>query len=150
MIAEILPKFDLVMGIIGGTLTGPLIFILPPLLYRRICQMEVCFLERKRHNDTNDIMMGNEDGDADKINLDALNGTYGTFNHELSTYARHANIFTDHFIDSTLSAFVILFGIVATFASTYYNLLNVSSFKDFWTPCIYNITNLNAVGDLKR
>lgn len=92
--------------------------------------------------------MGNEDGDADKINLNAVHGTYGTFTRDLSTYAKHENIITDHFIDSTLSAFVIIFGVIATFASTYFNLLNVSGFKDLWTPCIYNITNLNVIEEL--
>lgn len=136
------------MGIIGGTLTGPLIFILPPLFYRRICRMEQQFIERKQNDDTDDIMMGNEDGDENRINLDALHETYGTFKQELLTYAHHANDFTEHFIDSMLSAFVIVFGVIVTFASTYFNLLNVSSFKDFWMPCIYNVTNLNFIEDL--
>uniref|UniRef100_A0A1B0GJI0 Putative amino acid transporter n=1 Tax=Lutzomyia longipalpis TaxID=7200 RepID=A0A1B0GJI0_LUTLO len=33
IIGELLPRFDMVMGLIGGTLTGPLIFILPPLFF---------------------------------------------------------------------------------------------------------------------
>lgn len=148
LIAEILPKFDVVMGIIGGTLTGPLIFILPPLFYRRICRMERRFDERKRSDTTDDVMMGNEDGHEDRINLNALHGTYGTFAHELSMHAHRKSAFADTFIDSTLSAFVILFGVIATLASTYFNLSQVSSFKDFWTPCIYNMTNLNVVEDL--
>lgn len=134
------------MGIIGGTLTGPLIFILPPLFYRRISRMELQYNEHKRNDDTNDLMMGNEDGDDDNINLDQMQ-TYGTFTHTLST--RRTNILcTDHFIDSMLSAFVIVFGIIATFTSTYFNLLNISNFKNFWTPCIYNITNVNVIKDL--
>ncbi|XP_037029958.1 proton-coupled amino acid transporter 2 isoform X2 [Bradysia coprophila] len=40
LLGELVPKFDLVMGIIGGTLTGPLMFILPPLLYTKILKME--------------------------------------------------------------------------------------------------------------
>lgn len=149
VIAEILPKFEVVMGIIGGTLTGPLIFILPPLFYRRICRMEVRFNERKRTDATDDVMMGNEDGDEDKINLSALHGTYGTFTNELLTHAQRSHAIVDYFfIDSTVSAFVIMFGIIATLASTYFNLLHVSNLKDFWTPCIYNITNLNVIEDL--
>lgn len=34
--AEVLPRFDLVMGIIGGVLTGPITLIFPPLLYVRL------------------------------------------------------------------------------------------------------------------
>ncbi|KAJ6637899.1 hypothetical protein Bhyg_10630 [Pseudolycoriella hygida] len=40
LLGELVPKFDLVMGIIGGTLTGPLMFVLPPLLYTKILKME--------------------------------------------------------------------------------------------------------------
>ncbi|KAL0266444.1 UNVERIFIED_CONTAM: hypothetical protein PYX00_008976 [Menopon gallinae] len=33
--AEMLPRFDLVMGLLGGLFTGPITFIMPPLLYRK-------------------------------------------------------------------------------------------------------------------
>ena len=36
---EAVPRFDLVMGLIGGSLTGPLMFILPPLFYARLRRM---------------------------------------------------------------------------------------------------------------
>lgn len=111
--------------------------------------MESSFDKRKRNDDDDEIMMGNEDGDEDKIKLDALQGSYGTFSREsLSTNGRQPRIFSEHFIDSTLSVFVIVFGVIATLASTYFNLLNFTSFNDFWTPCIYNITNLNVIRDL--
>lgn len=149
LIAEILPKFDVVMGIIGGTLTGPLIFILPPLFYRRICHMELQFDERKRNGSVDDLMMGNEDGDADEINLNSMNGAsslYGTFTNELSTFTRSTtNLLTEQLIDSTLCACVVAFGVIATFASTYFNFVHVSNFSDFWSPCIYNITTLNYI-----
>lgn len=32
-IGESVPRFDVVMSLIGGTLTGPLVFIFPPLIY---------------------------------------------------------------------------------------------------------------------
>ena len=34
-VGESVPRFDIVMALIGGTLTGPLVFILPPLIYIR-------------------------------------------------------------------------------------------------------------------
>ncbi|XP_034936023.1 amino acid transporter AVT1C [Chelonus insularis] len=34
-IGESVPRFDIVMALIGGTLTGPLVFILPPIMYAR-------------------------------------------------------------------------------------------------------------------
>ncbi|XP_066583652.1 uncharacterized protein mah [Prorops nasuta] len=35
MVGESVPRFDIVMSLIGGTLTGPLVFVLPPLMYAR-------------------------------------------------------------------------------------------------------------------
>ena len=34
-IGESVPRFDIVMSLIGGSLTGPLVFVLPPLMYAR-------------------------------------------------------------------------------------------------------------------
>ncbi|KAI4497536.1 hypothetical protein M0802_007306 [Mischocyttarus mexicanus] len=34
-VGELVPRFDIVMALIGGSLTGPLIFVLPPLMYAR-------------------------------------------------------------------------------------------------------------------
>ncbi|XP_039293205.1 uncharacterized protein LOC111055804 [Nilaparvata lugens] len=39
-LAEMVPRFDLIMGLIGGTLMGPLMFVLPPLFYARLRAME--------------------------------------------------------------------------------------------------------------
>lgn len=39
VLGEAVPRFDLVMGLIGGSLTGPLMFILPPLFYARLRRM---------------------------------------------------------------------------------------------------------------
>ncbi|XP_050523505.1 uncharacterized protein LOC126895557 [Daktulosphaira vitifoliae] len=36
LIGEVVPRFDLVMGLIGSLLTGPLMFILPPIFYTKI------------------------------------------------------------------------------------------------------------------
>lgn len=35
-IGEVVPRFDLLMGLIGALLTGPLMFLLPPLFYIKI------------------------------------------------------------------------------------------------------------------
>ncbi|XP_046664700.1 amino acid transporter AVT1E-like isoform X1 [Homalodisca vitripennis] len=40
LLGETVPRFDLVMGLIGGALTGPLMFILPPLFYARLRAMQ--------------------------------------------------------------------------------------------------------------
>lgn len=39
-----------------------------------------------------------------------------------------------------LAGTVILFGMFATFSSTYYNFFDIKSFDQFWSPCIRNIS----------
>lgn len=39
LLGEAVPRFDLVMGLIGGSLTGPLMFVMPPLFYARLRRM---------------------------------------------------------------------------------------------------------------
>ncbi|XP_066998507.2 uncharacterized protein [Anabrus simplex] len=57
LLGEIVPRFDLLMELIGGTLTGPLMFILPPLLYFKLrsmnsevnsCNFEALFPENEK------------------------------------------------------------------------------------------------------
>lgn len=40
ILSEIVPRFDLIMGLVGGSMMGPLMFILPPLFYARLRAME--------------------------------------------------------------------------------------------------------------
>ncbi|XP_026672769.1 amino acid transporter AVT1C isoform X2 [Ceratina calcarata] len=39
-VGESVPRFDIVMALIGGSLTGPLVFVLPPLIYSRAIALE--------------------------------------------------------------------------------------------------------------
>ncbi|XP_076642845.1 solute carrier family member mahogany isoform X2 [Halictus rubicundus] len=39
-VGESVPRFDIVMALIGGSLTGPLVFVLPPLVYSRIMALK--------------------------------------------------------------------------------------------------------------
>ncbi|KAL1131376.1 hypothetical protein AAG570_010993 [Ranatra chinensis] len=39
-IAEAVPRFDLIMGLVGGSLTGQLMFIFPPLIYARLRSLQ--------------------------------------------------------------------------------------------------------------
>ncbi|XP_076278446.1 solute carrier family member mahogany [Lasioglossum baleicum] len=39
-VGESVPRFDVVMALIGGSLTGPLVFVLPPLVYTRIMALK--------------------------------------------------------------------------------------------------------------
>lgn len=152
-IAELLPKFDVVMGIIGGTLTGPLIFIFPPLFYQKIVKMEKIFDDNEITKEYGTLMMDSEDGNTlsdDKVVVISTK-YYGTFVKNKTILHKSRTclgrcceqsleicrfFYNDHF----LSMAVIAFGVIATIASTYFNLFNVTTLKDFWSPCIHNIT----------
>lgn len=141
-IAEIVPKFDLVMGVIGGSLTGPLIFILPPLFYRKISSMEHSFHRLRENSKGDDIMMGKYEEET--LDDSGSRSLYGTFSDSLTSLVRSArySFFNSerNWMDSILSVCVISFGLIATLASTYFNARNAAVWTDSWSPCISNIS----------
>lgn len=130
------------MGIIGGTLTGPLIFILPPLFYAKITKME------KLHDENQIRWLAELDvvSDDDSCDNDLENSTgYGTFNRMASTKDVEkrpglSKCVKRMYSDCVLSSAVILFGICATIASTYFSVVDVININNFWSPCITNIS----------
>ncbi len=129
LIGEFIPKFDLIMGIIGGSLTGPLIFILPPLFYTKMLE-----LETKSKNEMNDLSADNDEQLLLKTSTE-----YGTIK---SVDAKPKTRCLGKILQSEclLSGSVIIFGLLATFSSTYYNIFDVRNFNQFWSPCIQNIS----------
>lgn len=133
------------MGVIGGTLTGPLIFILPPLFYSKIVRLEADFdreiMRVRRNRSTLDD--DSEDNTA----------SYGTFPVRPQPFGKSTNLgawrtfghsikraCTLLYSDVTLAFSVITFGLAATVASTYFSALNVSMQTEFWSPCLHNIS----------
>lgn len=138
LLGEFIPKFDLIMGIIGGTLTGPLIFILPPLFYTKMLQIE---------HETERNLIRNEMSTHDLSDTELLLKTtnYGT--HRILTQKNDDHIvsYTQKFwkilkSECMLSVIVIIFGICATLTSTLMNILDIKSLNQFWSPCIQNIS----------
>ena len=139
LLGEFIPKFDLVMGVIGGTLTGPLIFILPPLFYTKMLQLE------RKHDKS---LMENEVSETGLNDTDLLlkSTNYGTIpspkqriiDHNMGPYLQRGWSILKS--ECLLSVIVILFGIAATFTSTFYNILDIKSLNQFWSPCIHNIS----------
>lgn len=153
IIAELLPQFDMVMGIIGGTLSGPLIFILPPLFYHRLIQMERDFDERNERETLNQMTVTTFGGDdVDDNNIYSNNNrsdndlqrhldSYGTFaKSSKPTTIKHSKWLSCFNNDSIICVSVVIFGIIVTITSTYFNLLTVSNVDDFGSPCIQNIS----------
>ncbi|KFB44113.1 AGAP002376-PA-like protein [Anopheles sinensis] len=154
LIAEILPRFDLVMGIIGGTLTGPLIFILPPLFYQRMLELEKIYsqeLKRSYSTGSSEFSEARLDDTDNESELSARHAWYGTIGSMGSqTFARlrtsvelwmeTASARLQQFCqfmysDCILAGSVIVFGIAATLASTYYNVFDVRE-SQLWFSCL--------------
>lgn len=145
-IAELLPQFDMVMGIIGGTLSGPLIFILPPLFYRRLIQMERDFDERNEQETLNslnvtssgdDNLLSNNNTDNDQRRRIDSYGTFAKPPKPSIIRAKWLNCLNN---DSIICISVVVFGLIVTITSTYFNLMTVSTVDDFGSPCIQNIS----------
>lgn len=135
------------MGIIGGTLTGPLIFILPPLFYTKIIELEKIYIQELKNVESEENLEGMSDTQL------LLESSYGTLesnkNYRKSNrfiemlelcLAKIVDIFYVLHSDCVLSAAVIMFGLCATFTSVYYNLNDLGKVKEFWSPCIQNIS----------
>lgn len=114
--------------------------------------MEQIFDDNEITKEYGTLMMDSEDAplDADKVIVMSTK-YYGTFVKNESVLRKSRSwlgrccerfmglcqfIYSDHL----LSLSVIAFGVIATVASTYFNLFNVTTLKDFWSPCIHNIS----------
>lgn len=125
------------MGVIGGTLTGPLIFILPPLFYTKMLQLE------KIRDEETISLMSDYATDSDMLlrssNYGTVQSTHQTqcdSNLTLKVIRKVARLVKS---ECTLSMIVIIFGTCATLASTYYNVIDFKGFT-LWSPCIQNIS----------
>lgn len=136
LIAEFVPAFDVLMGVVGGTITGPLVFILPPLLYRRICRMER-FHQRivtEAAYGTIPIDLNYEYVEVEPMPKVAEHRCRGI-------WLRIVHACKLMHCDLSVSMFVLLFGVMATFFSTYLNLFQLSDLFKNNSPCFGNITN---------
>lgn len=155
------------MGIIGGTLTGPMIFILPPLFYRRLIRMERDFDEQhERETFNRQLKFATSDDDMfnsnhEKQQLQRRNNnhshhhlysgdissssnivdSYGTFEKQPNSLIPRQECLLCFCNDSLICTSVIVFGLIVTITSTYFNMMTISSnFDDFRSPCIQNIS----------
>nr|XP_040224133.2 uncharacterized protein LOC120950287 [Anopheles coluzzii] len=155
LIAEILPRFDLVMGIIGGTLTGPLIFILPPLFYQRMLELEKLYSQELKRSYSTESSQVSEDplDDSDTDTLGETRRTwYGSIGSNDSSMSmamvrdtarkwvaslsvRCKELCRFMYSDCILAGSVIVFGIAATLASTYYNMFDARDTQR-WFSCL--------------
>lgn len=159
LLAELLPRFDIVMGVIGGTLTGPLIFILPPLFHTRMLRMEKEFLRKREEEAMDDPLEGTSKGyleGKESINrLEEVSFSYGTVEYgKYETPVEEVEGMRNRlkncwwrcrewsqylYSDCVLSVIVVGFGLTATFTSTFYSMPNLKEIV-MGGSCINNLT----------
>lgn len=119
-------------------MTGPLIFILPPLFYTKMLRME-----RKLDKRNNELALAEANLNDTEFLLKSFNG-YGTIEPSRSDHTNFQSTMRKGWLivrsEYFLAFLVIFFGIAATFTSTICNILDVKDLKQFWSPCIQNIS----------
>ena len=160
ILAESVPRFDLVMGLVGSTLTGPLMFICPPLFFLKLCYMKSKMRSKQaanklteKQNETqtatqNGAMQNggahngvSQNGDLSKSPLitEVLQTKYRTFT-EYAVEIKGADEYDIKWYDVVLALIVMTLGIVATIVATYSSWANSIAYATFSPPCLMNAT----------
>lgn len=122
ILAECVPQFDLIMSVIGGVLTGPLVFIFPPLVYMKLLLI----------NTTDNLI---------KLKiiehpLKVKNGEDIRYNSILKETEIKKSIYTK--FEVIVCCFILSIGVAGIFAIMYVNI--ISNPTTLMKPCIYNIS----------
>lgn len=141
IISEFLPSFDALMDIVGGTITGPLVFILPPLLYRRMVQLERCHqrIATEAAYGSLPLDLNYEPMDGPPPHFDRSSRRTLAAMWEIC-WLRTVYTFNRLQCDLSLSMGVLIFGVLATFFSTYLNLFELNQLFTNNSPCFGNVT----------
>ncbi|XP_044753035.1 amino acid transporter AVT1I-like [Coccinella septempunctata] len=140
IIAESVPRFDIVMSLIGAALISPLVFILPPLFYLKILKIQ----DRRKEDLTFELFMKSADADGDILSVDTSfsdsivqNPTkFNSFLRKQDKYLVSARS-----IEYFICVSIVLASLFSTILSTYLNIKDASSFESFSYPCIMNVTS---------
>ncbi|XP_055904397.1 proton-coupled amino acid transporter 3 [Eupeodes corollae] len=134
LLGEFVPKFDVIVGIIGGTIIAPLMFILPPLLYSKIQEME-----RMRHRFITQAAYGSLPID---LNYESIDMTCSNERNTLWTSMCQTckQICKYSPCELSIPSAVVAFGVLAFGCSTFLNFLRISELFQNNSPCFGNIT----------
>ncbi|XP_077302312.1 solute carrier family member mahogany [Arctopsyche grandis] len=132
LLGEMVPRFDLVMSLIGSTLTGPLMFILPPLFYSKLLKMK-----KQLHQ-----------GELDRACQETEKRPILSYNHERRV-GKDSNCLRIPFekFDTFVSFLIICFGVIVTIVATFYNWMNIIQYAQFRPSCLINITTNSFILD---
>ncbi|XP_071450963.1 uncharacterized protein mah [Hetaerina americana] len=147
LLAETVPRFDLVMGLIGAALTGPLMFLLPPLFYIRLsCKL-------KQREEALGLTEGGSMYSCMKYGYDEM--LYPRlltehFEPGSGRQRRSSNTVFEEEVcgipwEILLAFFVIFLGMGATITAIYFGVKESIRFSQFSPSCLQNST---AASDL--
>lgn len=167
-LAESVPRFDLVMGLVGSTLTGPLMFIFPPIFFLKLCYIKSQMVKKdplkfgRRVTPQNGVHIANGDGfrirNNEDVNIangeDALliiddeliiNGSlqkYKTFTNKYykKIYADTDDDYTIKWYDVMFATIVMSLGMCATVVATYSSWATNIQYASYSPPCLVNAT----------
>ncbi|KAK5646942.1 hypothetical protein RI129_005406 [Pyrocoelia pectoralis] len=129
LLAEFVPRFDLVMSLVGGALTGPLVYLLPPLFFMKMLKLQNVH-----------------------VNTMQMEAVYNTAVDEKETLQHDCARISDEYfkirfkqIQVAFCIFIISCGLCTTFGTTYWNIVNTIRYVHFSPPCIVNIYNTSLV-----
>ncbi|XP_030371254.1 sodium-coupled neutral amino acid transporter 1 [Scaptodrosophila lebanonensis] len=138
LVAEFVPSFDALMDVVGGTITGPLVFILPPLLYRRIRRMERVHQRIAAEASYGSLPL---DLNYDPIELEMEPLLAATPAHTpRGCWLRLMRFLYRFECDVSCTMAVLVFGVLATFLATYLNLFTIADMFKNNSPCLGNFT----------
>ncbi|XP_014368375.2 probable sodium-coupled neutral amino acid transporter 6 [Papilio machaon] len=147
-LGESVPRFDLVMGLVGSTLTGPLMFIFPPLFFLKLCYLKSINIKQefsmsyKPKVSVSERNASLQDGvDLSKLPLvsnESLPNKYQTFGSYEEIYRAYIDEYNVKWYDVLLAFLVMLLGMTATVVATYSSWSDAISSATFSPPCLLN------------
>lgn len=146
-VAESVPRFDIVMSLIGGTLTAPLVFILPPLFYLKMIHLKSLHLQNVSFQQANHYMYHT---DTDIVLIDACRYNCVRYTSQVHVAKKDFFMKDKKFInlisyELIIIIIVVTFGIILMVTTTYFNVIDTIQYATFSPPCIYNITAATVV-----
>ncbi|XP_041975661.1 probable sodium-coupled neutral amino acid transporter 6 isoform X2 [Aricia agestis] len=145
-LGESVPRFDLIMGLVGSSLTGPLMFVFPPLFFVRLCYKKTRL--RRHRLLRNKIRTGQwaaaGAGGGEQAAVRARLPLLAERQHlEYDTFATAAvdvDEYSVRWYDVTLAALVVTLGGAATLAAVYSSWGDFVDSATFTKPCLINAT----------
>ncbi|CAB3229563.1 unnamed protein product [Arctia plantaginis] len=139
LLAEAVPRFDLVMGLVGSTLTGPLMFVCPPLFFLRLCYMKSQMRSdikgnRVRTNDATHTSTNAIDLPKNPLISLTQHTTYNTFENATEIVDEYGI----KWYDVALALVVMIIGMLATLLATYSSWSDSIEYASFSPPCLMN------------